>query len=182
MAPAYPKTSSEADRHAAARYHAMNNVYFLETAIHGRYPKAFVVETPYEAMGFRPGDDKIMQVPLDWIGFHYYTRRIVSDAGGGAQPGGATEVPCSVRHLEAHSSAGYRAARLCRQINLIRNEARQILSILIWPQRSTKRKRVCILLVGGVYVVSFRWRNSLRIASRRTSNGTNIRTAICRRF
>jgi beta-glucosidase len=90
MAPAYPKTSSEADRHAAARYHAMNNVYFLETAIHGRYPTAFVVETPYEAMGFRPGDDKIMQVPLDWIGFHYYTRRIVSDAGGGTHPGGAS--------------------------------------------------------------------------------------------
>jgi hypothetical protein len=38
----------------------------------------------------RPGDDKIMQVPLDWIGFHYYTRRIVSDAGGGAHSGGAT--------------------------------------------------------------------------------------------
>ncbi|MGA8618131.1 MAG: GH1 family beta-glucosidase [Candidatus Sulfotelmatobacter sp.] len=90
MAPAYPKTSSEADRAAAVRYHAMNNVYFLETAIHGRYPKAFVVETPYEAMGFRPGDDKVMQVPLDWIGFHYYTRRIVSDAGGGAHPNGAT--------------------------------------------------------------------------------------------
>jgi beta-glucosidase len=87
MAPAYPKTSSEADRDAAARYHAINNVYFLETAMHGRYPRAFVVATPYEAMGFRPGDDKIMQVPLDWIGFHYYTRRIVSDAGRGARSG-----------------------------------------------------------------------------------------------
>lgn len=65
----------------------MNNVYFLETAIHGRYPQAFVVPTPYEAMGFRPGDDRIMQVPLDWIGFHYYTRRIVSDAGGPKTPG-----------------------------------------------------------------------------------------------
>ena len=29
MAPAYPKTPSEADRAATARYHAMNNVYFL---------------------------------------------------------------------------------------------------------------------------------------------------------
>lgn len=82
MAPAYPKTDSEADKAAAERYHAMNNVYFLETAMHGRYPSAFVVPTPYEEMGFRPGDDKIMQVPLDWVGFHYYTRRIVSDAGG----------------------------------------------------------------------------------------------------
>lgn len=81
MAPAYPKTNSEADRDAAARYHAMNNVYFLETAINGRYPKAFVRETPYEAMGYRSGDEKLMQVPLDWIGFHYYTRRIVADAG-----------------------------------------------------------------------------------------------------
>ena len=88
MAPAYPKTDSEADRAAAERYHAMNNVYFLETAMHGRYPKAFVVPTPYEAMGYRPGDEKIMQVPLDWIGFHYYTRRVVSDASGAAHPGG----------------------------------------------------------------------------------------------
>jgi len=87
MAPAYPKTSSEVDHEATARYHAMNNVYFLETAIHGRYPKAFVGEIPYEAMGFKPGDEKIMQVPLDWIGFHYYTRRIVSDASGSSRPG-----------------------------------------------------------------------------------------------
>lgn len=33
MAPAYPRTESEADRAAAERYHAMNNVYFLETAV-----------------------------------------------------------------------------------------------------------------------------------------------------
>jgi beta-glucosidase len=82
MAPAYPKTSSEADRAATARYHAMNNVYFLNPAIHGEYPKAFLGDTPYEAMGFQSGDEKIMKVPLDWIGFHYYTRRIVSQASG----------------------------------------------------------------------------------------------------
>lgn len=38
-------------------------------------------------MGFRPGDDRIMKVPLDWIGFHYYTRRFVSDAKGASRPG-----------------------------------------------------------------------------------------------
>jgi beta-glucosidase/6-phospho-beta-glucosidase/beta-galactosidase len=54
----------------------MNNDYFLHTAMHGEYPKAFVSEPPYEALGFKSGDDKIMRVPLDWIGFHYYTRRI----------------------------------------------------------------------------------------------------------
>ena len=90
MAPAYPKTQSEPDRAAAARYHAMNNIYFLDPAIHGRYPKAFVGEMPYETMGFRAGDDKIMQVPLDWIGFHYYTRRIVSEASASRRPGGGT--------------------------------------------------------------------------------------------
>jgi beta-glucosidase len=87
MAPAYPKTDSEADRAATARYHASNNVFFLEAAMHGRYPKAFAVETPLEAMGFRPGDEAIMKAPLDWVGFHYYTRRIVSDASGKASGG-----------------------------------------------------------------------------------------------
>ncbi len=89
MAPAYPKTNSEADRAATARYNAMNNLYFLNTAMRGEYPKAFVGEVPYEAMGFKPGDDKIMKVPLDWIGFHYYTRRIVSNASGSASSGAA---------------------------------------------------------------------------------------------
>jgi beta-glucosidase len=88
MAPAYPKTESEADRAAADRYHAMNNVYFLNTAMRGEYPKAFVGETPYAAMGYRDGDDRIMKVPLDWLGFHYYTRRIVSAASGAAAVGG----------------------------------------------------------------------------------------------
>src|SRR5271168_3498617 len=84
MAPAYPETDSEADRAATARYHAMNNLYFLNPAMHGEYPKAFVGATPYEAMGYKDGDDKIMKVPLDWVGIHYYTRRIVSNASDGA--------------------------------------------------------------------------------------------------
>ncbi|MGA3131286.1 MAG: GH1 family beta-glucosidase [Terracidiphilus sp.] len=93
MCPAHPKTDSGPDLAATARYNAMNNLFFLETAMHGKYPNPFVGEFPYEAMGFRAGDEKIMQVPLDWIGFHYYTRRIVSDASRSARPGGglATE-------------------------------------------------------------------------------------------
>lgn len=98
MSPAYPKTDSEADRAAADRYHAMNNVFFLEAAMHGRYPNAFVGEPPYEQMGFRAGDEKIMLSPLDWVGFHYYNRRIVShvenvhSAGGGGFSGTEIEV------------------------------------------------------------------------------------------
>lgn len=87
VAPGYPKTDSEADKAATARYHAMNNVFQLNAALKGEYPKAFVGEPPHELMGMKPGDDKIMRAPLDWVGFHYYTRRIVSDAGG-AKGGG----------------------------------------------------------------------------------------------
>ena len=97
MAPAYPRTGSEADRAATARYHAMNNVFFLHAAMTGEYPKAFVGPIPYEEMGYRAGDDKIMKAPLDWVGFHYYTRRIVSAVKvtgrtGGAQFGTETEL------------------------------------------------------------------------------------------
>lgn len=93
MAPAYPKTDSQADRAAAARYHAMNNVFFLEAAMTGRYPNAFFGEVPLDLMGFKSGDETILKAPLDWIGLHYYTRRVVSDAsrelhfGGGSFSG-----------------------------------------------------------------------------------------------
>jgi beta-glucosidase len=82
MAPGYPKTESEADRAATARYHAMNNTFFLHAALKGEYPKAFVGEPPYELMGVQANDWAKLRVPLDWVGFHYYTRRIVSDAAG----------------------------------------------------------------------------------------------------
>lgn len=104
-APAYPKTDSEADKAATARYNAMNNLYFLNAVMRGEYPKAFVGEVPYEAMGYRAGDDKIMKAPLDWVGFHYYTRRIVSDAstsscetsGSGSQVGTESEHSAGAR-------------------------------------------------------------------------------------
>ena len=91
MCPAYPATDSEADRAATERYKAMNNLFFLETTMNGKYPKAFVGEIPYEAMGFRPGDEKIMQAPLDWIGFHYYSRRVVADASHAGRSGGGAD-------------------------------------------------------------------------------------------
>jgi len=83
MAPGAPATQSPADRAAAARYHALSNVYFLHTAIHGKYPKAFAGEPPYEVMGFKPGDGKIMRAPFDWIGVNYYFRQRVSASARG---------------------------------------------------------------------------------------------------
>jgi beta-glucosidase len=78
MSPAHPLTPSAEDAAAAKRFDAFNNVWFLETAIRGRYPEAFVHGTPLEVMGFRSGDEKRMTAPLDYIGVNYYFRRIVS--------------------------------------------------------------------------------------------------------
>jgi beta-glucosidase len=86
MSPGAPATDSQADRAATERFHAINNVFFLHTAIHGEYPKAFVGNPPYEVMGVQPGDGKIMQAPLDWVGINYYNRHIISDAGQGGDP------------------------------------------------------------------------------------------------
>src|SRR5216683_1734940 len=78
MSPAAPLTSSAEDAAAARRFDAFNNVWFLETALRGRYPEAFVHGTPLETMGFQSGDEKRMIAPLDYIGVNYYFRRIVS--------------------------------------------------------------------------------------------------------
>ena len=84
--PAYPKTDSVVDRDAAWRFHMLRNVFYLHASRHGDYPKAFAGEVPYEAMGFRPGDEKILKVPLDWLGVHYYLRLAISAATHVAQP------------------------------------------------------------------------------------------------
>jgi beta-glucosidase len=92
--PIYPKTNSEADRAAAERLHAARNLYCIDPAFYGAYPrKAFIGEIPYEAMGFKPGDEKIMKVPLDWVGVHYYLRLIASDASNGAPPDSLSHDP-----------------------------------------------------------------------------------------
>ena len=100
MEPVYPKTNSEADRAAAARAHNYSNLYYIEPAFHGTYPKAFIGEIPYEAMGFRPGDEKIMKVPLDWVGVHYYVRLIASDASNGAPPDVSNHDPLAQVRIE----------------------------------------------------------------------------------
>jgi beta-glucosidase len=78
MSPASPLTSSPEDAAAAKRFDAFNNVWFLETALRGRYPEAFIHGTPLETMGFQTGDEKRMTAPLDYIGINYYFRRLVS--------------------------------------------------------------------------------------------------------
>jgi beta-glucosidase len=73
-------TDSEDDKLAAERAHAITNVWFLEPALHGRYPEAFTF-LPESVMRIKPGDMDLVRAPLDFIGINLYVRTIASSAG-----------------------------------------------------------------------------------------------------
>jgi beta-glucosidase len=75
-----PASNSAADREAAERGHRYNNVLFLQPAIFGTYPDAFVGVTP-EMMGVKPGDKEKVRAPFDFIGINNYFRFMASVAG-----------------------------------------------------------------------------------------------------
>jgi beta-glucosidase len=79
---AEPKTASEADQAAAERYHALFNLWFVDPAVKGEYPKILADRLPSETLGVRTGDMDITKVPLDFFGINYYDRAIVWDAKG----------------------------------------------------------------------------------------------------
>jgi beta-glucosidase len=80
MSPCEPAGDSEADRAAAERWHALVNLWFLEPALRGRYPEAYVDGVPLEAMGVRDGDLERVRAPLDFLGINLYTRTLVAHA------------------------------------------------------------------------------------------------------
>jgi beta-glucosidase len=77
MSACEPATNSEEDKLAAERAHAITNLWFLETALNGRYPDAFAF-FPETAMGIKSGDLESMRAPLDFIGINLYYRTIAS--------------------------------------------------------------------------------------------------------
>ena len=77
MSPMQPATPSRADHAAAERAHLWQNVWFVEPALKGKYPDAFVGVTP-EMLGVQPGDMEKVRAPLDFIGINNYYRTIVS--------------------------------------------------------------------------------------------------------
>ena len=77
MSACEPASDSPADRAAAERWHAFVNLWYLETALRGRYPDAFVGGPPLERMGVREGDLERIRAPLDFIGINLYTRTLV---------------------------------------------------------------------------------------------------------
>ncbi len=77
MSACEPATNSEDDKLATERAHAMTNLWFLETALNGRYPEALAF-LPETAMGIKSGDLERMKAPLDFIGINLYYRTIAS--------------------------------------------------------------------------------------------------------
>jgi beta-glucosidase len=81
MSPCEPATDSEADKIAADRAHAITNLWFLETALKGRYPEALTF-LPETVMGIKSNDAQNMRAPLDFVGINLYYRTIVSALTG----------------------------------------------------------------------------------------------------
>lgn len=73
-----PMTSSAEDKAAAERAHAIGNIWFLQTALKGEYPKAFPGANPLGIMGVKPGDMELVKAPLDFLGINYYRRQLVA--------------------------------------------------------------------------------------------------------
>jgi beta-glucosidase len=77
MSACEPATDSPEDQVAAERAHAITNLWFLDTALKGKYPDALAF-LPERVMGFKSGDLEKMMAPLDFIGVNLYYRTIVS--------------------------------------------------------------------------------------------------------
>src|SRR5262245_726569 len=79
MSNAEPATASPEDAAAAERFHAINNVWFLDTALKGAYPNAFPKGLPADVMGIKAGDLQTCRVPLDFLGINYYFRQKIAN-------------------------------------------------------------------------------------------------------
>jgi beta-glucosidase len=92
-----PAGDSETDCAAAERYHRFANLWFLEPALLGRYPDAFLADLPREEMGIREGDLERCRADFDFIAINLYTRTRVACAPGdpylGALPAAPGEGP-----------------------------------------------------------------------------------------
>ena len=77
MSACEPAGDSAADAEAAERWHRLLNLWYLEPALHGRYPEVFPGGLPLERMGVRDGDFERMRAPLDFLGINLYTRSLV---------------------------------------------------------------------------------------------------------
>jgi len=76
MSQPYPASASDEDHRAAERFHAWENVWYLEPALSGRYPAA-IGPTPEKLLDIRPGDMDHVRAPLDFVGINNYSRAVI---------------------------------------------------------------------------------------------------------
>ena len=80
LPPVHPKTASEADLAAAARFDAVFNRFFLDPVLLGTYPEQALSILAPLAPPIREGDLALIHQPLDFIGVNNYTRAIMRHA------------------------------------------------------------------------------------------------------
>jgi len=78
MSQPYPASNSDEDRRAADRFHAWENVWYIEPALHGRYP-AVISPTPEKLLDIRSGDMELTRAPFDFIGINNYSRAVIEN-------------------------------------------------------------------------------------------------------
>jgi beta-glucosidase len=94
VSPCEPATDRAADAEAAERWHGLMNAWYLEPALHGRYPEAFPGGLPAETMGVREGDLQRVRADLDFLGVNLYTRTVVAHVD--AEPVGVRARPVGI--------------------------------------------------------------------------------------
>ena len=77
FSPCEPAGDTAADQAAAERFHAYQNLLFLEPALRGRYPEPFSDPATQARLGVRDGDLERMRAPLDFLGVNLYMRTCV---------------------------------------------------------------------------------------------------------
>jgi beta-glucosidase len=81
VAPMFPATAAYEDIAAAERWHRFQNLWFVTPALHGHYPEGVLpAEHQAELLGFRPGDERLMRAPLDYMGLNYYSPWLVQES------------------------------------------------------------------------------------------------------
>lgn len=82
MSPVHPRSDSPEDCAAAERWHNFYNLWFLEPALNGRYPQAYLSADQNRLLGVEPGDTDLIRAPLDFIGINLYSRAVVAHDPG----------------------------------------------------------------------------------------------------
>jgi beta-glucosidase len=89
VSPMYPASASREDAAAAERWHRFQNLWFIEPALRGAYPRGALPASRLEhLLGWQEGDEHRVRADVDFVGLNYYTPVTVKhSAVGNGIPG-----------------------------------------------------------------------------------------------